>query len=300
MVKKKIEDDNIKALQEIGLNYEEALIYYTLLKFGQKGTTVRKLKHELREIERTKIYQILQKLITKECIIDIKSSETLKKAKLFIALEPSKLFNKALSYKEEKLKSLESKRQIFIKKLQNIYEREEEYRIEDIVPLMQPYIKPLLEKKWKVSFQAVEKGSKTFGYDFYEYYIDPPDMHFLKGYCGFHIYVFDHILSKQEYDIESNFAILQTKRKIHEIFLNEFKAKNIRIMESEITILGKSYFSLIVDIKPEKSKEYSEAAFECLLLPLDDKIFFIGAIKPEKTIEMFKIILRVKRVAFIE
>ena len=106
---------------------------------------IRKLKFELREIERTKIYQILEKLIKKECIFDVKSSDTLKKAKLFIVLEPLKIFNKVLINKEEQVKSLKKKEHIFTNKLQNIYEREEEYKIEDIDPLMQPYIKPLLK-----------------------------------------------------------------------------------------------------------------------------------------------------------
>ncbi|MFX1501989.1 MAG: helix-turn-helix domain-containing protein [Promethearchaeota archaeon] len=300
MVIKKIDDESINALQEVGLNYEEALIYYTLVKFGKKGATVRKLNLELREIERTKIYQILDKLIKKECIFDVKSTDTLKKAKLFIVLEPYKFFNKVLLIKEEQLKSLKQKEFFFTNKLQKIYEREKQYTIEDIDPLMQPYIKPFLKEKWKVSNQVIEKGSKTFGYDIYEYYLNPPDIHYLKGYYGFHIFVFDHILTKQDYDIELNFTILQTKRKIKEMFFNEFKIKDTKIKESEVTLLDKNFSSLSFSIKPEKSKEYTESVFECIFFPLDNKIFYIGAVKPEKLLDILKIILRVENISFNE
>ena len=270
MVTKKIEKEIITALQEAGLNNEESLIYYTLSKYGQKGTTVRRLNLELKQIERTTIYPILQRLIKKECVVGKKSSETLKKAKLFISIEPTEFFNKILLKKKEELKKFEEKAPIFTERLQNMYETEEEYTIENIDPFIQPYLKPLLEKNWKVSNQVVEKRATAYGYELYDYHVDPPYMGPLKGYSGFHIYVFDHIVAistknnkdleldatnsldidlrkdllkepllLQYFNVELKFIVMQVKRIIRERFLNEFKIRNVIITESEITLLGK-------------------------------------------------------------
>ena len=56
------EKELIEVLQNTGLNYKEALIYFTLMKLGPKGCMVRDLTHVL-PIKRTTIYSILRKLI---------------------------------------------------------------------------------------------------------------------------------------------------------------------------------------------------------------------------------------------
>ena len=66
MVRKKIENEILSVFRDAGLNNEESIIYYTLIKYGKKGATVRKLNLELKQIERTAIYHILERLIKKE------------------------------------------------------------------------------------------------------------------------------------------------------------------------------------------------------------------------------------------
>lgn len=330
MVTKKIEKEIITALQDIGLNNEESLIYYTLVKYGKKGATVRKLNMELKQIERTTIYPILQRLIKNECVVALESSETLKKAKLFIAIEPSKFFNKILVKKKEELKKFEKKAPIFTERLQIMYEREEEYVIDDIDPFIQPYIQPLLKKNWKVSNQIVEKRLNIFGYDVYDYHIDPPYMGPLRGYGGFHIYVFDHVvaistkikkdlesdmdnlldidnrevtlkepLKFQYFNVELKFILKLIKRKIQERFLNEFKIKNVIITESEISLLGKTYSSLIVKVKSETDTKYKEA-FKSVILPIENKLFFIWAVKHNAMLNILKSVLTVEQIPFNE
>lgn len=85
---------------------EEAQIYFTLLKYGKKGTVVRKLREELPDIERTTIYSILKRLIEKNCV---KSDES-KKLKTFIAVNPTKFFKTIYLKKKRNLKNFKNLR----------------------------------------------------------------------------------------------------------------------------------------------------------------------------------------------
>ncbi|MFX1453466.1 MAG: helix-turn-helix domain-containing protein [Promethearchaeota archaeon] len=330
MVRKKIENEILSALIDTGLNNEESIIYYTLLKYGQKGTTVRKLNLELKQIERTTIYHILERLIKKEYVIAMESTETLKKAKIFIGLEPSIFFNKLLNQKKKEYQTFEKKAPLFLERLQQIYELEEEYSIQNIDPFIQPYLSQLLKSGWKVSNQIVEKNSKIFGYDFYEYHVDPPSTGPYTGYGGFHIYVFDHILeisteNKKEVDLDKSillngkikesflkksllfpyfntelkFVVMQIKRIVKDRFFDEFKIRNVMITESEITLLGITFSSLIVKIKSEKDTEFREA-FKSVLLPTENKCYFIWAVKPKVILKMLKSVLRLENILFSE
>ena len=232
--------------------------------------------------------------------------------------------------KKEEFKKFEEKAPIFTERLQNTYEREEEYTIDDIDPFIQPYIRPLLEQKWNISNQIVEKRAKTFGYELFDYHVNPPSMGPLRGYGGFHIYVFDHIVATSTkvkkdlelditksldielredllkkplllpyFNVELKFIVMQIKRKIRERFLNEFKIGNVIITEKNITLLGKNYSSLVVKIKPEKDTKYREA-FKSVILPIENKLFFIWAVKPKAIIELLKSILTVENIPFRE
>ena len=294
-----MENEKIIALQEGGLNKEESLVYLVLMKYGEKGATVRKINSELYEIGRTSIYSILQKLINKEFVIEKITSETPKKAKLFIALEPKKFFIQTLAQKKEQLKNFEKKEQIFMEDFQNLYESEGGYTIDKIDPFIQPFIQPLIEKKWKISKQIVEKSLNLFGYDLYQYHIDPPETTSLKGYSGFNAYVFDHVIALnqalmfQHFDVELKFILMQIKRSIINRFSNEFRIANIKINESEISLYGRKFPSLIVEIKSENMKKYSEA-FKSVILTIENKVFFIWAVKPNAVEEMLKSIIQVE------
>ncbi len=309
MVKRKIDDEILKALGNTGLNKEESHVYYTLIQYGQKGTTVRILNLELKEIERTTIYHILQKLLIKGFVINKSSTKTLNKAKIFIALEPSTLYNRILNKKKEDYETFGNTSSIFLDRLQKIYEKKEEYTLDDIDPLIRAYVSPLLNSGWKISYQLVEKKSKVFGYDFYSYNIDSPKAGPFKGYGGFHIYVFDHIVEETSStnkkttkeqplllpfsNTELNYVVIQIKRIIKERFQDEFKLHNVRITESKLSIESKTFSSFIVKIKSEKDTEYRKA-LDSIIFPIENKFFFIWAIRAKMISEMLRIVLKVE------
>ena len=92
----------LKAIQKTGLNYDESRIYYTLIQHGKNGTYVKDLNEHL-DIERTTIYSILKRLIVKGCVLESDRSNAPKKARMFIAFEPTKFFNKILIKKKKEL-----------------------------------------------------------------------------------------------------------------------------------------------------------------------------------------------------
>ena len=63
------EEKFVRALEKSGLNYNEALVYFSLIKLGQKGATVYELDHHFTPfLKRTTIYSILHKLIELGCV----------------------------------------------------------------------------------------------------------------------------------------------------------------------------------------------------------------------------------------
>ena len=54
---KKSNQEFIKALQKLGLSYNEAMVYYYLVQHGKRGTFVKDLKNHTK-LERTTIYSI--------------------------------------------------------------------------------------------------------------------------------------------------------------------------------------------------------------------------------------------------
>jgi len=308
MVRKRISIEILQALDEAGLNSEESLIYYTLLKYGINGATVRKLNLELTEIERTSIYPILQKLINKQWVTGQKSSETLKKAMLFIATEPNKMYQAILSKKENELKKFIEKTKIFTNRLQDIYLREQEFVIEDIYPIIQPYLRKLLENKWKVQNQMYTKGINIFGYDFYRYDIYPPGTVTSQvWYNGFHVYVFNKIITSiinfqenpylDKNNEELKYALIQIKRLAQERFLREYKDVKVKMRETDINFLGQKLYSLKFDVKNKNDTRYREALVS-IIFSIENKVFFIWGIDEKIILDIFNSILNAENISF--
>ena len=106
-------------------------------------------------------------------------------------------------------------------------------------------------------------------------------------------------ISDSIYLIENDRLYMRTKLVYDSLtkYIKEYNIKNIRITESEIQLLGKSYFSLIVNIKPEKHKEYIEA-FRSVIITIKNKLFFIWAIKPDIILKIFKTIMIFEKLPF--
>ena len=120
MVDKTLEELIITTLHSMGLNNEESLVYKTLLKYSHRGATVRKIKAVL-PIERTTIYSILRRLKKKGFILEKETFKTSKMAKLFVCLEPLKLYNQLLIKKKEEYDNFKALRNQIVNSLEKVY-----------------------------------------------------------------------------------------------------------------------------------------------------------------------------------
>ena len=262
----------INSLQKMALNYEEALIYFNLIKHGQTGTIVRKLNEVLFSIERTTIYSILRRLIEKGCVKEGYPSEDHKKIKTFIAIEPIKYFNKIFLKKKRDLEELQEIRLKILNNLQDIYKRGLKVSYDDLDPFIKPYFKPLLKKGWKVKTQKITKGINLFGGDFYyEYQLQVPKKLYKNiDILGFSVSIFDSDI--QNDDITLKFFINQLKKIIEEIHQADFN--NINISDGKVEFYGKTFPSMIITAKGKKSQSYVKFG-NTAIFPINDKIFFI-------------------------
>jgi len=311
-MERNLDDDKIiSALQEIGLKFEESLIYRTLVKYGQKGTTVRTLLGDI-TIKRTTIYSILQRLTEQGIIFEKKTSETNSMAKYFSCLEPSKLYDQIISKKKEKLKKIEEEQIIFTKTLQDEYLNKKNVLFEDLDPFIQPYFKTLLEKKWIISSQLTEK---TFSCDIYEYHVNTPKISRFLPYRVFDVYVFDENIIKN-ITLKENFDLNATVVPDNSSFLQEYlknntmnymiyfflkrmekripyddmlrrndRYKSLKIQEGKIELFGKTYTSIVFE-----KIEFIRSVF----FLIRNKIYFLWAEKIEILKEMFENVLKVE------
>jgi len=282
----------LKALQKTGLNNEESLICNALIKYGRKGAIVKELNSEL-SIERTTIYSILRRLIAKAYVIEGDPSDSSQKIKKFIAVEPSKLYNEILSNKREALREFEKTKIFFKYKLENIYKWGGALTYDDLDANFKPYLKTLLEKTdkdWKILSQVIEKGSNTFGYDFYKYEIQ--SFHYmLRMNSGFNAYVFDYSIENDENALI--FFINHLKKIVPENILKIFPFEDLNARNGEINLFGKIYHSLIFEVKL-KNKQKVISPIKTAIISLENKIFFIWAYRKRVIQEIVASILSVK------
>ena len=269
-----VETENllIDALQKMDLNYEEAQIYFTLLKYGKSGTIVRKLREELSYIERTTIYSILRRLIEKGCVHEEKSSDDSKRLKTFIATDPTEYFNSVFSKKKHEFKELHKIKNKLLRNLQNLYIQGLELTNDDLDPFILPYFQSLLNKGWKVLTQKINKGINILGSEiFYEYHIShPKNLEKKIEMLGIMISLYDSNIENDE--IAVKFLTNQVKKIIKELHQADFN--NIDMKDGEIELFGKKFLSLVIKAKEKKSQRYIEFGTTAIM-PIKNKIFFI-------------------------
>ncbi|MFX1275338.1 MAG: helix-turn-helix domain-containing protein [Promethearchaeota archaeon] len=314
------DDKIISALMKTGLNYEESLVYKSLINYGYKGTTVRKLNNAL-PIERTTIYSILKRLVEKGYVLELKSSETSNKVKSFISLEPSKFFEQILLKKIEDLKKFEEQRLIFTETMQDLYLKKRFITFENLDKFIRPYLEPLLKKKWEVYSQVVEK---TFGVNIYEYQINSPSATRTIPYCVFNVYDFSDsfmknfslsekfeldlsylsdklILEDLLNDANTNFIFYFYLKRINkrikrDDLLNKYNMlDNFRIREIKEKLLGKHYPSLKFEAIPKKGTNYYEL-MNIVLIPLNNKLFSLWAESIDLMKAMYECILKIEKI----
>ena len=291
------------------LNYEEAQIYFNLLKYGQTGSIVRKLREDLPFIERTTLYSILKRLNEKSCVKERNSSNESKKLKTFIATDPVEYFNKIFSKKKQEFEELQEIKTNILENLQRIYTRGLELSSEELDPFIRPYFQPLIEKGWKIKTQKVTKGINILGGDMYfEYHIQPYKSFEKKiETVGLIVLKFDSNIEND--DITLKFIFKQIKKSIKQLHKGDFE--NIEVLNDEIELFGNQFSSLIIKARDQKTKvnlKFGKTA----VLPLKNKLFFIweelihdqngyNEIEQESVLKEFvKVILQVEGISIKE
>jgi len=316
---KTLDENIIKTLQSAGLNHEESLVYKTLLKYSHRGATVRQIKSVL-PIERTTIYSILGRLLKKGFIFEKQTFKTTKMAKLFVCLEPLKLYNQLLSKKKEDFDNFKELRDSFVNHLEKIYLEKDEIPRESINPFILPYIDSLLKKNWKVRYQGVKE---TFMCNSFEYYLTSPKAGKMFPYNVFNVYVYNKEVL-EEIEIKENlkfsFSYFTGKlflkdlkeqvvkdfrlyyffkhmdRKIpKDEILNEYNMlEQIRFVEQKIEIYGNVYPSLVFEIKPNKASDFKEI-IKSILIFHKNRLFFIWSKNIETLKELYKCISNIEK-----
>ena len=267
-----VENALIDSLQKLELNYEEAQIYFNLLKYGKSGIIVRKLREDLPFIERTTLYSILRRLIEKSCVKEISSSNKSQKLKTFVATAPTEYFNKIFSKKKQEFEDLQEIKTNVLNKIQKIYKKGLELSTEDLDPFILPYFHSLIQNGWKINSQKINMGLNIFGGEqFYEYHIQPPDNIEKKiDTVGLIISIYDSEIENDE--ITLKFVLKQIKKSIKQLHEGDFN--DINVIEHEIELFGNIYSSIIIKARERQSKTEIEFG-KTAILPIKKKLFFI-------------------------
>ena len=266
-----LEESLIDALQRMDLDSNEAQIYYTLIKYGKRGTIVRKLREELPFIERTTLYSILKRLIEKECVKENLLDEEGKNLKTFIATDPKEYFNKIFIKKKKELDYLKDVRVKVIETLQNVYVSGLNLTYDDLDPFIQPYFESLLKNGWIVKTQRKEEGINILGVKgYYEYHLQHPNLSNKIQMIGFVVSIYNNKVEDDELTI--TFLIKQLKKIINEMHKADFK--KIEMIDGEVEMFGKIFPSIIIRAEEKQSNNYVDFG-NTAILPIKNKVFFI-------------------------
>jgi len=253
------EENLIRVLEKSGLNYNEALVYFSLIKLGQNGATVYELDHHFTPfLKRTTIYSILRKLIELGCVREGEQKKGSRKVSLFIANRPEKYYDKIITEKEQELNLLKDLKEKYSDYFDILYQDGMEYLIEEIDELIQPYLKSLVDKGWRITSYLVKKEIPLFEYIVYDCMLKSPNAKYLKE-SSFHLFLFDDNIEKDTTSLK--FFIKGLKNKTHEIVSYFSDIKEYQLDDMNMKFFNKTYpgFNLTVKLEDlKKSKFFDE------------------------------------------
>jgi sugar-specific transcriptional regulator TrmB len=281
-------ENYITGLQKTGLTREEALIYYTLIEHGKKGTYIKDLTDHL-PIKRTTIYSILNRLNDRGCVRENPEFEGPKGAKFYTAISPELYMNRIINQKEEELEKLKETNSKVIGKLEKLYLKELEFSLEEIDDFLKPYLRPLYEKGWKVIEHAVEKSQITFAFDAYDTTLLVPKAKIVKD-AGFMIFKYDRNIEDDENTLNYMFDLLSRKGQ-EEILQKGIGITDMKLIEQDFEINGKKYRGHKPHFKFGDSKDYIQLT-ETVMIPIRNKIFFLWAENHDLILEMVDVIFQ--------
>ncbi|TXT66176.1 MAG: putative Sugar-specific transcriptional regulator TrmB [Promethearchaeota archaeon] len=284
-------EDYIKSLEKMGLNEEEAKVYFTLINHGKRGTYVRDLTKHL-SINRTTLYSIVNRLIEYGCVTESDESNAPKNAKTFIAINPKLYFEKILSQKRKKLIELEDISDRIGLKLQELYLKSMEFSQGEIDDYLKPYISPLIKKGWKVIAHVVEKSQITYGFEAYDCLLYNPNAKMVND-AGFMIFKYDFNVENDEETLKYMYKMLKMKAE-EEIMNKELGITDIKLIEAEISLNNKKYQGFRPQFKFKDKEAFIELT-EMVILPIKDKIFSLWAESHDYIEEMAQVVFSVEK-----
>ncbi len=256
------EEEFIQALEKSGLNYNEALVYFSLIKLGQKGTTVYELDHHFTPfLKRTTIYSILRKLIELGCVREGEQKQGSRKVTLFIANKPEEYYDRIILEKEEELLILKSLKEKYSDYFRIIYQEGMEYYIEELDELIQPYLRPLVEKGWRITSYLIKKEVPLFEYTVYDCMLKSPNAKYLKE-NSFHLFLFDENIENDTNSLQ--FFIKGLKNKTHEIVSYFSDIKEYKLEDRKLEFFKKTYpgFNLTVKLEDLKNSKFFDEVID--------------------------------------
>ncbi|MHA2006095.1 MAG: helix-turn-helix domain-containing protein [Promethearchaeota archaeon] len=298
----------IELLENVGLSHNQALIYFTLIKAGKKGSIVRELDHAT-DIKRTNIYPILHELIDLGCIIEGGYAEKSKNAAIYLAVEPVYFINHIIQKKRDKINFLQKFKETDAKTLQTIFQEGIEITLDEIDPFLKEYFKPLMMSGWKIRSYVKRKDIPMFDYEVYDCMLFAPHARILKD-CSFHLFTFG-------YDIQNDknalgFFSQSLKRKTKEMKSYFFDIKQIQLLEEEVEFFNNTFPSYKMQIKTndlKNSKYFSEELKEgidvekssyfeigkAVIIPIKNKLFYLWAESNQILSEIIEPIIKIEK-----
>ncbi len=287
------ENNLLKILQKTGLNYNEALVYFALLKTGPKGSIVKELTHAL-PIQRTNIYSILHKLIKVGCVKESGFAEKSKNATIYIATDPLTYLKQLINIKQKEFENIKRIQETYSEVLQSIFLEGLEYPYDDIASILKPYLRPLIENGWKIKSYIERNETLIFYYKVYDCMLFTKKAKILKD-CSFHMFLFEYSIEDDENALI--FFSQGLKRKTKEMKSYFFDIKEFELIDDSVELFGKSFpiFNMKVKVKDIKNSNYflknshtfkeietlsSNGFYEigkAVILPIKNKIFYLWA-----------------------
>ncbi|MFW9902250.1 MAG: helix-turn-helix domain-containing protein [Candidatus Thorarchaeota archaeon] len=252
----------IRVLEKSGLNYNEALVYFSLIKLGQKGATVYELDHHFTPfLKRTTIYSILRKLIELGSVREGEQKQGSRKVTLFIANKPEEYYDKIILKKQKELDSLKKLKEKYLDYLSIIYQEGIEYNIEELDDFIQPYLKPLVKKGWIITSYLVKKEVPLFEYSVYDCMLKSPNAKYLKE-NSFHLFLFENDIEKDTTSLQ--FFIKGLRNKTHEIISYFSDIKRYKLDDKQLTFYNKTYpgFNLTVKLNDLKNSKFFDEVID--------------------------------------
>ena len=252
------EEQYIEIFQKLGLNKSDATLYFTLLKEGPNGSTVYDLVNQFEgNLKRTTIYSILRKLIKMGFVKEGKDKDVNRKATIFVAIKPGTFFKKLISEKEKEVEELKKIEETHVEYLDLVYQKGIEYSLNDIDEILHPYLRPLVDKGWKITSFSQAKGMPMFEYEVHDIMFKPKRFRYINE-VSFHAFIFDYDIEHDENGLA--FFIRGLKKKTNEIIQHFSQLKEYSLEDTTLTFFDKTYsgFHLMVKLEELKRSQYYE------------------------------------------